>query len=118
MVKRGEIWWTDLPEPVGSGPGFRRPVLVVQDDEFNESLIKTVVIAAISSNLELARANGNVSILPRQSGLPRESVVNVSSLLSLDKGFFLEYVSTLSNAKMIQVDDGLRAVLSLSPPQA
>jgi mRNA interferase MazF len=113
MVKRGEIWWTDLPEPIGSGPGFRRPVLVVQDDEFNQSRINTVVIAAITSNLNLAKAKGNVGISPNQSGLEKNSVINVSSLLAIDKKFFQEYVGILSEAKMEKVDKGLRLVLSL-----
>jgi mRNA interferase MazF len=114
VIKRGEIWWVDLPEPAGSGPGYRRPVLVVQDDQFNNSLIKTVVVAIISSNTRIAIAKGNVLITPRQSGLSKESVVNISQLLTVDKSLFIERVETLSEAKMEQVNDGLKTILSLS----
>lgn len=113
VAARGEIWWADLPDPIGSGPGFRHPVLVVQDDEFNKSPIKTVIIALISSNLNLARARGNVMILQRQSGLSKDSVINVSQLLTIDKSLLFERLEVLSEAKMAQVDDGLRLVLSL-----
>src|SRR5687767_11455382 len=114
VIKRGEIWWADLPEPVSSGPGFRRPVLVVQDDEFNNSLIRTVVVAIITTNLNLAAANGNVLLTSRQSGLPKDSVVNVSQLLTIDKSLLMENVQTLSESKMEQVGKGLRTVLSLT----
>lgn len=113
VIQRGEVWWANLPEPTASGPGFRRPVLVVQADDFNQSRIKTIVIVAISTNLKLAKASGNVSITVKQSGLPKESVVNVSQCLTLDKQLFDEYVGTLSDSKMEQVDKGLRLVLSL-----
>jgi len=112
-MQRGEIWWADLPEPLGSNPGYRRPVLVVQDDEFNQSLINTVIVASITGNTRIARAKGNVLISPNQSGLPKESVINVSQLLTIDKSLLIEYVSTLSENKMEQVENGLRLVLSL-----
>ena len=81
VVRRGEVWWAALPEPVGSGPGYRRPVVVVQDNDFNDSPIGTEIIAAMTKNLALSAAPGNV-LCPRQvSGLPRDSVVNVSALL-------------------------------------
>ncbi len=112
-MQRGEIWWADLPEPLGSNSGYRRPVLVVQDDEFNQSLINTVIVASITGNTRIARAKGNVLISPNQSGLPKESVINVSQLLTIDKSLLIEYVSTLSENKMEQVENGLRLVLSL-----
>lgn len=114
VVLRGEIWWADLPEPVGSGPGFRHPVLVVQDDTFNLSPINTVIVAMISTNINIGRARGNVTILPRQSGLPKNSVVNVSQIFAVDKSLLLERVEQLSASKMEQVDSGLRLVLALS----
>lgn len=77
-MKRGEVWWADLPEPAGSEPGFRRPVLVVQGDECNRSRIRTVIAAAVTSNTHLAAAPGNVTLPKRSVGLGRESVVNVS----------------------------------------
>jgi mRNA interferase MazF len=114
VIVRGEIWWADLPEPAASGPGYRRPVLVVQDNDFNRSKIATIVVAIITTNLNVATANGNVSISPTQSGLPKDSVVNVSQLLTLDKSFFIEKVQSLSDAKMEQVNEGLKIVLSLT----
>lgn len=113
VIERGEIWWADLPDPIASDPGFRRPVLVVQSDKFTLSRINTVVIAAVSTNLKLANADGNVLILSRQSGLPFDSVVNVSQLLSIDKRLFLEHVGNLSAKKMEQVDGGLKLILDL-----
>ncbi len=113
VASRGEIWWADLPDPVGSGPGFRHPVLVVQDDEFNKSLISTITVALISSKMNLARANGNVAIIPRQSGLSKDSVINAFQLLTIDKSLLLERLAVLSEGKMEQVDTGLRLVLSL-----
>lgn len=114
MVRRGEIWWADLPEPVASAPGYRRPVLVVQDDRFNNSLISTIVIAAITTNINIATAEGNVLITSRQSGLPKDSVINVSQLLAIDRSLFIEYVQELAEAKMDQVNEGLKVVLSLT----
>ncbi len=113
VVRRGDIWWADLPDPVGSNPGYRRPVLVIQDDEFNRSLIKTVIVAIITSNTRISAAKGNVSITPAQSGLSKDSVVNVSQLLTIDKLLLLQRVGSLSERKIEQVSDGLRLALSL-----
>jgi mRNA interferase MazF len=113
VIRRGEIWWADLAEPRGSEPGFRRPVVVIQSDAFNRSRIGTVVVAAITSNLELADAPGNVRLLRRESKLPRESVVKVSQLLTLDRRFLSERVGRLPASAAGQIDAGLRLVLSL-----
>jgi len=110
---RGEIWWADLPNPRGSEPGFRRPVLVVQADSFNQSRIQTVIVAAITGNLRLADAPGNVSLPRHASGLPRDSVVNVSQLVTLDRGFLTEPAKKLPTALLRAVDDGLRLALGL-----
>ena len=112
-LQRGEIWWADLPEPRRSEPGFRRPVLVVQADSFNRSRIQTVIVAVITSNLELADAPGNVIVPARSSGLPRDSVVNVSQVLTLDRGFLIEHAGTLPARLQGSVDAGLRNVLQL-----
>lgn len=112
-IQRGEIWWADLPEPRGSEPGYRRPVLVVQADSFNLSRIQTAIVAAISTNLELARAPGNVLLPARSAGLSRDSVVNVSQLLTLDRGFLTEHAGTLPSRLQRAVDEGLRTVLQL-----
>lgn len=112
-MERGDIWWANLPEPIGSTPGYRRPVLVVQSNSFNHSRINTVVIAVITRNLELAKAPGNVFLSTRSSGLPKDSVVNVSQILTLDKSFLTYYVHSLSAKKIGQVENGLRLVLEL-----
>ena len=112
-MKRGEIWWASLPEPSGSEPGYRRPVLIVQADEFNRSRISTTLAVAITSNLNLAMAPGNVLVKARASGLSKDSVVNVSQLVTVDRRFLTQKVKTLDQAVLDQVDDGLRLVLSL-----
>lgn len=112
-MRRGEIWWADLPQPLASEPGFRRPVVIVQADTFNRSGLGTVIVAAISSNLQLAQAPGNVQLPRRASRLARESVINVSQLLALDRAFLTQRVSLLSPATMADFGAGLRLVLGL-----
>jgi mRNA interferase MazF len=112
-MRRGDIWWASLPIPQGSEPGYRRPVLVVQADVFNRSRIETVLVAAITSNVRLAEAPGNVRLTRRQSGLPRESVVNISQLWTLDKIRLTDRVGRLPAEVMENVDEGLKRVLSL-----
>ena len=112
-MRRGEIWWAGLPEPEGSGPGYRRPVLIVQADEFNRSRIGTVVIVALTTHLALAQAPGNVLLKARRAGLPRDSVVNVSQLLTIDRRLLVKKVSALDLPTMTDVDNGLRLVLAL-----
>jgi len=112
-ITRGEIWWADLPDPRGSEPGFRRPVLVIQANSFNRSRIQTVIVAVISSNLRLSDAPGNVLLPARVSGLPKDSVINVSQLLTLDRSFLTEEVGKLSGRLQAEVDAGLRLVLEL-----
>jgi mRNA interferase MazF len=110
-MKRGEVWWASLPPPAGSGPGLRRPVLVVQSNPFNESRIATVVIAIITSNLALAEAPGNVRIGKADSGLSKPSVVNVSQVLTVDRRYLTQRLKTLPAQVMHRIDDGLRLVL-------
>jgi mRNA interferase MazF len=112
-VRRGEIWWADLGDPVGSGPGYRQPVVVASTDVFNASRISTVIVAVVTANLRLAAAPGNVRLSARESGLPRDSVVNVSQVLTVDKGLLTERVGNLSGGRMADVDDGLREALGL-----
>ena len=110
---RGEIWWADLPDPRGSEPGFRRPVLIIQANSFNRSRIQTVIVAVISSNLRLADAPGNVLVPAHASGLARDSVVNVSQLITLDRSFLSEAIGRISERVMSEVVAGLRLVLEL-----
>ena len=112
-MKRGEIWWATLPPPSGSGPGFRRPVLVIQSNPFNDSRISTAIIAVITSNLALADAPGNIRAAKAESGLSKHSVVNVSQILTIDKALLTDRVQPLSAELMQRVDNGLRLVLDL-----
>jgi len=112
-MKRSEIWWASLSDAAGSSPGYRRPVLVVQSDAFNLSNINTVIVLAITSNLILANAPGNVFVSASQSSLPRDSVINVSQVITIDKTFLTDFVSTLSAKTMNQVEEGVKLALSL-----
>lgn len=113
VARRGEIWWASVPEPAGSGPGFRRSFLIVSANAFNESRISTVIAAVITSNLRLAAAPGNVQIPVRGSGLSKPSVVNVSQLITIDKAVLSERVGRLNPRLLATVDEGLRLALSL-----
>jgi mRNA interferase MazF len=112
-VLRGEIWWASLPIPRGSEPGYRRPVVIVQSDAFNRSEISTIIVAAISSNLRLAEAPGNIYLKRRDSGLPKESVINVSHLLTLDKKYLSEKAGRLSLKHVNELNEGVKIALSL-----
>jgi len=112
-IQRGEIWWADLTERRRSEPGYRRPVLVVQANSFNRSRIQTTIVAAITTNVELADAPGNVLLPARAAGLTRDSVINVSQLLTLDRSFLTEHAGTLPPRLQRSVDEGLRTVLQL-----
>ena len=112
-MNRGEIWWADLPVPQRSEPGYRRPVLVVQADSFNQSHIRTVVCAAITSNTRLSDMPGNVLLSAEESKLQKPSVVNVSQLITLDQAFLSDYVGTVSIHVMRRVNNGLKLVLDL-----
>lgn len=110
---RGEIWWANLPNPVGSEPGYRRPVLVIQDDVFTQSQINTIIVVIITSNIQLAEAPGNV-FLPREVlGLSKDSVANVSQIFTIDKAFLTERIGSLPSYLQEEVDEGLRMVLYL-----
>lgn len=110
---RGEIWWVDLGIPFGSEPGFKRPVLIIQYDSFNQSNISTVVSIAITSNLNLSEAPGNVLIGKKESSLSKDSVVNVSQIVTLDKERFIERVGKLKSSKINEVEVGLKLVTGL-----
>ncbi|MCX5765625.1 MAG: type II toxin-antitoxin system PemK/MazF family toxin [Gemmatimonadetes bacterium] len=112
-MTRGDIWWASLPDPVGSGPGYRRPVLVVQNDAFNRSRLGTVVVVALSSNIRLVDAPGNVLIPARSSGLPRDSIANVTQVVTVDREMLSEHVRTVPPALQRQIDEGLRLALDL-----
>lgn len=112
-MNRGEIWWADLAEPFGSEPGFHRPVVIIQSDRFNRSQISTVIAAALTRNLRLRHAPGNVYVPRRSGGLDHDSVVNVSQLVTLDQRRLSRLVGTLPTARLHELDDGLRLVLAM-----
>jgi len=113
MVNRGEIWWAELAEPIKSQPGFRRPVLVIQSDTFNQSKISTVICAVITSNLRLSEAPGNILLPARASGLSKDSVINVSQIITVDKSFLTEKIGELNQKLINKLEEGLKLVLSL-----
>jgi mRNA interferase MazF len=114
VIKRGDIWWAELPEPQGSGPGYKRPLVVIQSNEFNESKINTVIAAVITTNIRISAAPGNILLSKKKSKLPKESVINVSQIITVDKTFLTERVKSLSSSVMKQVDEGMRLVLNLN----
>ena len=111
VISQGEIWWADLGDPVGSAPGYRRPVVVVQGDAFNRSRIATVVCVVLTSNLKLAEAPGNLLLREEQTGLDRDCVANVSQIVTLDKSALTEAVGKLSQRKLEAVLAGINAML-------
>ena len=111
VIGQGEVWWADLPEPTGSGPGFRRPVVVVQGDALNRSRIATVVCVPLTSNLRWGTAPGNVLLPARLTGLSKDSVANVSQIITLDKHLLRERAGKLPHAKLKLVFSGIDVVL-------
>ena len=111
VISQGEIWWADLPAPTGSGPGFRRPVVVVQGDALNRSRIATVVCVPLTSNLKWALAPGNVHLAARLTGLSKDSVANVSQIVSVDKDLLTAGVGRLPPSKLGLVLSGIDTVL-------
>ena len=111
MISQGEVWWADLPSPTGSGPGFRRPIVVLQGDALNRSRLTTVVCVPLTSNLVWADAPGNVLLTARATNLPKDSVANVSQVVTLDKTLLTERVSKLARAKVQLLLSGLDVVL-------
>lgn len=112
-IHRGEIWWADFGIPAGSVPGYRRPVLIVQDDRFNKSRIATVIVAALTSNTAYAQIPGNVIVSAKESGLPKDSVVNVSQIAAIDREDLEECTGKLTAKKMQEVGAGIRMLMGL-----
>lgn len=111
MIRQGDIFWIDLDEPIGSGPGYRHPHVVVQNNVFNRSRIHTAVVCALTSNLRRAAAPGNVLLEPGEAQLPKQSVVNVSQIFTVDKSLLTDRIGTLSKQRIRQILDGIRLVL-------
>lgn len=113
MIRRGSVWWADLGEPEGSRPGKRRPVLVIQANSFNASRLNTTLVALITSNTRLAAMPGNVFLPATTAGLPKDSVVNVTALVTLNKTDLHAESGRLPGALLHEVDRGLRSALNL-----
>ena len=111
VIRQGDIYWVDLQEPIGSEPGFRHPHVVVQNDVFNCSRIHTVVVCALTSNLQWAEAPGNVLLKLGEANLPKQSVVNVSQIFTVDKRQLEEKIGSLSTLRVREILDGIRLVL-------
>ena len=111
VISQGDIWWADLPDPTESGPGFRRPVVIVQGDPLNRSRIAAVVCVPLTSNLKWARAPGNVLLSLRLTGLPRDSVANVSQVVTLDKALLTDRTGKLPRAQLGLILSGIDVVL-------
>jgi len=111
VVAQGDVFWATLPDPIGSGPGFRRPVVVVQGDALNASRLATVVVVPLTSNLRWASAPGNVSVPARRTGLPKDSVANVSQVVAIDRDLLTEHVGRVSKGELILIFTGLDVVL-------
>ena len=111
VISQGEIWWADLPGPARSGPGFRRPVVVVQGDALNRSRLATVVCVPLTSNLKWALAPGNVHLRARRTGLPKDSIANVSLIVNIDKDFLSERVGKLPPSHLQLVLAGIDTIL-------
>ena len=111
VIAQGDVFWLDAGAPRGSGPGFRRPHVVVQNDVFNASRIQTTVLCAVTSNLARAKAPGNLLLRKGEANLPRPSVVNVSQVVTVDKSVLREKIGTLSRQRVREIVSGLRLVL-------
>ena len=113
VIERGEVWWADLGEPIGAEPGYSRPVVIVQSNAFNRSRIDTTIALILTSNRQLLDAPGNVLIRAKESGLPKDSVANVTQLATVDRAMLTERVGHVPVRLMARINDGLRLVLSL-----
>jgi mRNA interferase MazF len=111
VIRQGDIYWVDLGDPVGSAPGFYHPHVVIQNDAFNASNLRTVVVCALTSNLKRASAPGNVLLEPGEANLPKQSVVNISQVFTVDKSQLGEKIGTLLPNRVRQILDGLQLLL-------
>ncbi|MEW6664602.1 MAG: type II toxin-antitoxin system PemK/MazF family toxin [Thermodesulfobacteriota bacterium] len=116
VIKQGDIYWVDLEEPRGSAPGYRHPHVVIQNNLFNHSRIQTVIVCALTSNLQRAGAPGNVLLDKKEANLPKQSVVNVSQVFTVDKSQLSEHIGTLSSTRVRAILDGVRLVTEPREP--
>lgn len=118
VIGQGDIYWVELDEPEGSAPGYRHPHVVVQNNLFNSSKIKTVIVCPLTSNLKRGKAPGNVSLEKGEANLPKQSVVNVSQVFTVDKSQLEEYIGTLSSKRTAEILRGINLVLHPREPAA
>jgi mRNA interferase MazF len=111
VVRQGDVFWAEMPDPVGSSPGYRRPVVVIQGNELNRSSLRTVLCAPLTSQTKWAQAPGNVFLTSSSTGLPRDSVVVVSQLVALDRSQLIEQVGSVSGEQLFLVLQGIDIVL-------
>ncbi len=107
VIAQADIWWAALPAPVGSGPGFQRPVVVVQGDTFNRSRLATVVVIPLTSNTRLATMPGNILLSSRRTGLPKDSVANVSQIIAIDRSLLSERVGRMTPSQLEMIWRGI-----------
>lgn len=112
-MTRGEIWWVDLGLPYGSEPGFRRPIIVIQDDSYNKSKIRTVIVVPLTTNTLLGEAPGNVFLHKRETKLNKDSIAVVSQIIAIDKERLIDKVSKISNQILEQIENGILQVLGI-----
>lgn len=117
VISQGDIYWVDLGDPSGSEPGYRHPHVVVQNNLFNRSAIRTVVVCALTSNLQRAHAPGNVFLDRKETNLPKDSVANVSQIFTIDKSQLDEYVGTLPAKRVQEILNGIKLVLDPREPE-
>lgn len=117
MIRQGDVYWVDFGEPVGSAPGYRHPCVVIQNNLFNRSRIRTVVVCALTSNLKRAQAPGNVLLAAGEAHLPKQSVVNVSQIFTVDKSQLGEKIGRLSAQRIREVLNGIHLVLEPREPE-
>jgi mRNA interferase MazF len=113
IVERGQVWTADLGEPEGSEPGYNRPIVIVQSDAFNRSRLHTVIAVALSTNRRLVDAPGNVLVPAKASGLRKDSVANVSRVITVDREFLLKHIGRIRGQLLRDIENGLRLVLDL-----
>lgn len=117
VINQGDIYWVDLDEPSGSEPGYKYPHVVIQNNLFNRSQIRTVVVLPLTSNLRRADAPGNILLKKGEANLPKQSVVNVSQVFTVDKSQLDEYIGTVSSKRVREILDGVRLVIEPREPE-
>jgi mRNA interferase MazF len=112
-VNRGEVWWAELTEPIKSEPGYKRPVVIIQNDAFNISKINTIICIIITTNLILSEAPGNILLPSRSTGLLKDSVLNISQIITIDKSMLVEKIGKLTNKQLNKVNESLKIALDI-----